>query len=160
MTPRRLPRTQLIERKKRLARLTSHKEAERLKNRGKQFPEVRKARSRCLSGLHAKKKDRERSRLWEPYLQLWMPVTRKSLCQGVSGAGHIQSEGEFENLGTKVLGREACQECERVRDCPCDHLERRGRCNFVRTINADSEEFGNGCHLKDTKTEAIRFSRS
>ena len=60
-------------------------------------------------------------------------TSKRVLCLGVLGAGRFQGQKEnVNNLDTKGSGkREVISSCASgVRNNPCDHLERRGCCNF------------------------------
>ena len=124
----------------------SDKEFEGLKRRGEQFLEVRKA-------------------LEIPMVDTETISERELVRRSVSEAGpaaansapeHIQSEGNLNNLDTKALGREVISSC--ASGCvtiPAIALGGVLAAILVRTINANSDEFKDGCHLKrvkDTKT--------
>ena len=132
------------------------KESEGLKRRGEQFLEVRKALEIPMEDVET---IRERE-LARRSVSEAGPATANSASRGSAWVSREQNASKvrenLNNLDTKALGREVISSyASGYVTIPAIALGGVLAAILVRTINANSDEFKDGCHLKrvkDTKT--------
>ena len=137
----------------------SNKEPKGLKRRGEQFLEVRKVLETRTqdTGTARERKCVRRSVLEsEPAAANSASREREFSARVPWGQGTSKVKENLNNLDTKALGREVTSGCASgYVTIPAITLRGVVVAILVRTINANSNEFENGCHLKqakDTKT--------
>ena len=137
----------------------SNKESKGLKRRGEQFLEVRKVLETLMQDTGTA---RERKLVRRSVLEA-EPAAANSASRGREFSAWVSREqdaseakGNLNNLDTKALGREVISSCvSGYVTIPAITLRGVVVAILVRTICGNSNEFENGCHLrqaKDTKT--------
>ena len=130
----------------------SNREAEGLKKRGEQFLQVLEMPMQDTGTARDRKLAKGSVLETEPAAVKSASREREFSVRVSREQDTSKAKENLNNLGTKALGREAISSCASgYVTIPVITLRGVVVATLVRTINANSEEFGNGCHLKRVK---------